>query len=146
MKKVANTTTKEMPNQDKEKNARTQIVKPKIFKLSSKTFSRYKTNILLRDLKFTPTPKRSKIKIKSNFQNYTPTLRLAEFLQSKEANDSEENLFKKQSTFTSSRNEDRGLDDQIDVLNNLNLEKMETKSKINLSNMEQKKLSKLRND
>ena len=57
---------------------------------------------------------------------------------------SEENLFQKQSTFTLLRNKD--LEHQIDVLNNLNLEKMETKSKTNLSNMEQKELFKLSND
>ena len=72
-------------------------------------------------------------------------MRLAEFFQNKEANDSE-NLFQKQSTFTPPRNKDRDLDHQIDVLNNLNLEKMETKCKSNLSNMEQKELSKLNND
>ena len=48
MKKNASTTTKEMSNEDKEKNAGTEIVKPKIFNLSSKTLSRYQTNILLR--------------------------------------------------------------------------------------------------
>ena len=72
-------------------------------------------------------------------------MRLAEFFQNKEANDSE-NLFQKQSTFTPPRNKDRDLDHQIDVLNNLNLGKMETKCKSNLSNMEQKELSKLNND
>ena len=50
MKKSASTTAKEMSNKDKEKNARTEIVKPKIFNLSSKTLSRYQTNILLRGL------------------------------------------------------------------------------------------------
>ena len=73
-------------------------------------------------------------------------MRLVEFFQNKEANDSEENLFQKQSTFTPPRNRDRDLDHQIDVLNNLNLEKMEAKSNSNLSNMEQKELSKLSND
>ena len=48
MKKNASTTTKEMSNEDKEKNAGIEIVKPKIFNLSSKTLSRYQTNILLR--------------------------------------------------------------------------------------------------
>ena len=38
------------------------------------------------------------------------------------------------------------LDYQIDVLNNLNLEVMETKPKSSLSNMEQNEHSKLRND
>ena len=79
MKKSASKTTKEMPNEDKEKNPGTEIVKPKIF--------------LLHGLKFTPTPKRNNIELKSNIQNYTHRLRLAEFFQNKEANDSEENLF-----------------------------------------------------
>ena len=123
-----------MSNEDKEKNTGTEIVKPKIFNLPSKTLSRYQTNILLRGLEFTPTPKPSNIELKSNIQNYTRRLRLAEFFQNKEANDSEENLFQKQSVFTPPLNRDRDLDHQIDVLNNLNLEKMETKSKSNLSN------------
>ena len=72
-------------------------------------------------------------------------LRLSEFFQNKEAYDSD-NLFQKQSTITPPRNRDGDLDHQIDVLNNLNLEKMETKCKSNLSNMEQKELSKLNND
>ena len=146
MKKRARTTTKDMANEDKEKNAGTEIIKPKIFNLSSKMFSTYQTNILLRGLKFTPTPKRNNIKLKSNIQNYKCKLWLAEFFQNKEANDSEENPFQKRSTFTPPQNRDRDLDHQTDVLNNLNLEEMETKSKSNLSNMKQKQLSKLSND
>ena len=72
-------------------------------------------------------------------------LRLSEFFQNKEAYDSD-NLFQKQSTITPPRNRDGDLDHQIDVLNNLNLEKMETKCKNNLSNMEQKEHSKLTDD
>ena len=41
MKKSARITTKGMPNEDKEKNNRTEIAKPKIFNLPSKTLSRY---------------------------------------------------------------------------------------------------------
>ena len=134
-----------MSNKENEKSTGTETVKPKIFNLLSKTLSRYQTNILLHDLKFTPTPKRNNIELKANIQNYTRRLRLAEFFENKEANDSE-NLFQKQSTFTPTRNRDRHLDHQINVLNNLNLEKMETKCKSNLSNMEQKELSKLNND
>ena len=99
----------------------------------------------MRCIKFTPTPKHNNIELQSNIQNYTRRLRLAEFFQNKEANDFE-NLFQKQFTFTPPQNRDRGLDHQTDVLNNLNLEKMETKCKSNLSNMEQKELSKLTND
>ena len=39
----------------------------------------------------------------------------------------EENLYQKKSTLMPPRNRDRDLDHQIDVLNNLNLEKTETK-------------------
>ena len=107
MKKRASITPKEMSNGNKEKNAKTKIVKPEILNLSIKMLSRYQTNILLRGLKFTPTPKRNDIKLKPNIQNYTRRLRLAEFFQNKEANDCEENLFQKQSTFTTPRNRDR---------------------------------------
>ena len=51
-------------------------------------------------------------------------------------------FFQKLSSF----NRDRDVGHQINVLNNLNLEKRQTKSKSNLSNAEQKELSKYRND
>ena len=95
-------------------------------------------------LKLTPTSKLINTELQSNIKNYKQRLRLAEFFSIKEANDSEE-LFQKQSTFTPPRNRDRDLDHQIDVLNNWNLDKMEKKFKGNLSNMEQKELSKLIN-
>ena len=90
MKKSASTTTKEMSNEDKEKNADTETVKPKIYNFSSKTLSTDQTNIFFRGLKFTPTPKRNNIELKSNIQNYKSRLRLAEFFHSKETNDSKE--------------------------------------------------------
>ena len=145
MKKSASTTAKGMSNEDNEQNTGTEIIQTKIFNLSSKMLCRHQTNVLLRVFKSTPTPKRNNIELKSNIKNYTRRLRLAEFLQNKEANDSE-NLFQKQSTFTPPRNRDRDLDHQIDVLKNLNFEKMETKFKSNLSNMEQQELSKLTNN
>ena len=48
VKNRTSTTTKVMSNKDNEKNTR-EIVKPKIFNLSSKTLSRYQTNNLLHD-------------------------------------------------------------------------------------------------
>ena len=94
----------------------------------------------MRGLKRTPTSKRNNIELKSNIQNCPPRLRLVEFFQSKEANTSEENLFQKQSTFIPHGNRGRNLRHQTDVLNKLNFEKVEKKSKSNLSNMEQKEL------
>ena len=67
-----------MSRENKEKNAGTEIVKSKIFKLSSKT--RFQTSIFLRGLKCTPTPKRNNIKLKD------------EFFQNKEANNSEKKI------------------------------------------------------
>ena len=55
MKQSASTTTKGMSNEDKQKNSGTEIVKPKIFNLSSKTLFMYQANIFLQSLKFTPT-------------------------------------------------------------------------------------------
>ena len=71
---------------------------------------------------------------------------LLSFFQNKEANDSEKSPFQKRSIFTPPRNRDKDLHHQNNVLNNLNLEKMKTKFKSNLSYMEQKELSKLSND
>ena len=134
-----------MSNEDKEKNTGTEVAKAKIFNLLSKTLFRYQTSFLLRGLKFTRTRKGNNIELKSNIQNYRRRLQLAGFFQNKEVNDCEENLFQKSSTFTPRRNKDRDLDHQINVLNSLNVEKTETKSRSNLSYMKQKELSRLSN-
>ena len=121
-------------------------IQPKIFNLSKKTLSRYQINILSRGLKFTPTPKRDNIHLKSDIQSYTRKLRLLEFFHNTSKNTEKENLFKIKSSFTPPRNRDKDLDHQIDILNNLDLENIEHNSKTNLSNKEQQELSKLIND
>ena len=125
-----------MSNEHKEKNTRTQVYKTKLFNLSRKKLTRYHANIFLRGFKFKPTPMHNNIELKCNIQDYMRRFRLAQLFLNKEANNSEENLFQKQSTSTPPRNWDKDLDHQIDVLNNLNLEEMETKSKYNFSIME----------
>ena len=67
-------------------------------------------------------------------------MRIVEFFQNKEPNGSEER-FSKNHLFLPQVETDRDLDNKIDILNNLNLEKM-AKSKTNLSNIKQKELSK----
>lgn len=67
-------------------------------------------------------------------------MRLVEFFQNKEPNNSEER-FSKNHLFLPQVETDKDLDNKIDILNNLNLEKM-AKSKTNLSNIKQKELSK----
>ena len=66
------------------------------------------------------------------------------FSKTKKASDSEENLFQKQFIFNPPRNKDGNLDHQIDVQISLNLEKLEKKSKCNLSKMEQKNTFKIK--
>ena len=109
---------------------------------------RYQVNILLRGLKFTPTPKRNIIQLKSDIHNYTLKLRLTEFFHNAPKKNNVQNLFKIKSHFTPSRNRDRDLDHhhQIDIHNNLDIEGMDICSKNNLSKIEQLELSELIND
>ena len=104
--------------EEKEVKFKQEIVQPKIFYLSKKTLSRYQVNILLRGLNFTPTPKRNIIQLKSDIHNYIRKLRLTEFFHNAPENNNLQNLFKTKFHFTPSRNRDRYLDHQIDILNN----------------------------
>ena len=72
--------------------------------------SRYQVNILLRGLKFTPTPKRIIIQLKSDIHNYTRKLHLAEFFDNAHENNNLQNLFKTKSYLTPSRNRGKDLD------------------------------------
>ena len=93
-KQVQTTIKEKMSNQDKKKNARTQIVKPNIF-LSIERISRNQINIILNGLKFTYTPKCNNIELKSNIDNYTWKLQLADIFQNKRTIGTGENLFQK---------------------------------------------------
>ena len=72
-----------MLKEDNEKSTETEIVKPKIFNLSSKMLPTYQTNILLCGLKFTPTPKRNNIELKSNIQDSRADCDLLSFSKTK---------------------------------------------------------------
>ena len=110
--------------EEKEVKSQQEIVQPKLFNLSKKTLSRYQVNILLRGLKFTPTPKRNIIQQESDIHNYTRKLRLEEFFPNAPENNNRQNLFKTKSYFTASRNRDWNLDHQIDILNNSDPQEM----------------------
>ena len=82
--------------------------------------------------------------LKSNIQNYTLRLQLAEFFQNKGTHISQENPFSKTIYYYP---KDRDLDHQIDVLNNLNLEKKQGQNqKAIFLTWNKKELSKLRNN
>ena len=132
--------------EEKEVKSQQEIAQPKIFNLSKKTLSRYRVSILLRGLKFTPTTKRNIMQLKSDIHNYTRKLRLTESFHDAPGNDNLQNLFKTKSHFTPSRNRDRDLDHQTDILNNLDLQQMDISSKNNLSKTEKSELLKLIND
>ena len=131
--------------EEKELKSQQEIGQPKIFNLSKKTLPRYQSNILLRGWKFISTPKRDIIQLKLDIHNYTQKLRWTEFFHNAPENNDLQNLFKTKSNFTPSRNRDRGLDHQTDILNNLYLEGINICSRYNLSKMEQSELPKFIN-
>ena len=92
------------------------------------------------------SPKRNGIEIKPNIQNYIQRLRLFQNKKNKRFWGNFKWRNSKTIYFYSISKQDRDSDHQTDILNNLKSWKMETKSKTNLSNVEQKELSKWRND
>ena len=124
----------------KKKNQSTKDIeiKPKIFNLSSKALSRQHLSVLLRGLKFTPTPQQNKIEIKHDVQQFTRKLRLLEYFYKdnpeKEKNETSEiSIIKDKSNFWPPRNRDKILDHNIDFINNLNLPDLNKTAKSNLS-------------
>ena len=93
--------------EEREVKSQEEIVHPKILNLLKKKLSAYQINILLRCLKFSPTPKRN---IKSDIHNYTWKLSLTKFFHNVSENDNLLNFFKTKSNFTPSRNRDKDLD------------------------------------
>ena len=88
----------------------------------------------MRSLKFKPTIKRNNIELKSNTQNYRCRLLLTEFFQKQEVSDSEEFCFKN-NLLLPPQNRDRELDYHGDVLNHLDLGKLDSKSRSDPSNI-----------
>ena len=93
---------------------------PKIINLSSKQLSKPQINLLLKGLKFTPTPRGNKIELKPDINEFTRKLRLAEFFHKEETIQESNNttpLVKNKSNFFPPKNRNRTLDTAVDFLN-----------------------------
>ena len=59
--------------------SKSQYIQPKLFNLSNTTLSKCQTSILLRGLKFTPTPKTKSIQLTFHLKTFTHKLRITEY-------------------------------------------------------------------
>ena len=112
-----------MSNQDEVKNARTQIVKPKIFNLPRKALSSYQTDILLCVLNLQPHLNVIILNLNLTYKVTRADCDLLSFSKTKKATILRK-IFIKKSTFTPPRNRNIDINHQIYSLNNLNLEKI----------------------
>ena len=88
-------------------------------------------------MKFTPTPKRNIIQLKSDIHIHTRKLRLTQLFHNTPETNFSNNNFTTKSNFTPPRNKKKGFGSSDDILNNPNLEGMETYFRNNLSQIEQ---------
>ena len=70
-----NLQNKQQHQQITEVKKKETMTKSKIFNLSNKALSQQHVNVLLRGLKFTPTPLPDKIELKNNVQKFSRKLR-----------------------------------------------------------------------
>ena len=128
---------------------------PKIFNLSSRDLSVNEVKLLMKGLKFTPTPKPNEIEVKSDIKSFTRKLRLAEFFEpdENEESDSDEEsdsvgetqpLVRNKSDFVPPRGRDKHLDKFCDFVEDININVKQARS--NLTKGESKALYDLRND
>ena len=91
----------------------------KILDLSSYSLSKNQKNILIKGLKYTPTPKRNIIELKRDVVEFTRKLTLIEMFSSEEKeieNELDISLVKAKSSFHPPRNRNACLDKTIDFL------------------------------
>ena len=119
------------------------MTKPKIFTLSNKVLSQEHVNVLLRSLKFTPTPLSNKIELKNDVQQFSRKLRFLYFFY-KENESEEDKSSDDLSAFNPPRN--KILDQYIDSLNSLNFPDLEKIPKSTLSKLEWAAINDLKND
>lgn len=99
---------------------------PKICNKPMTTLSRYQISNLLQGIKFTPTPPRNNVRLKSGKQNFSQKLRLAYFFDNTSKNAFEKNiascpLIKNKSKFYSLNSRYKELDQHIDSLKDLHI-------------------------
>ena len=117
------------PTPTNNKNHRTEENKYgqlNFFNLSNTTLSKCQTSILLRGLKFTPTPQSNSIQLTFDLKTFAHKLRLTKYFDNHNVppiDQKNESLVKGKSIFYSPRNRNKELETYISFINNIINEK-----------------------
>ncbi|XP_062604091.1 uncharacterized protein LOC134265884, partial [Saccostrea cucullata] len=126
-------------------------VEPKVINLSSKQLNEWEIKLLSKGLKYTPTPNSNKQELKKDIKEYTRRLRLAEYFNTTESDESDSNepedLVRNKSNFNPKKGRNGMLDTVCETLQSLTLDTTHNKSvRNNLSKNEEKALRSLASD
>ena len=140
---------KKITKENKETENEKTYKQPKIFNLSCKTLSKQQLNILLKGLKFTPTPQQNIVELKGDLQIFADKLRTVEYFDKNDENGSElegKSLIKGKSKFKPPKSSNKILENEINNLTNMNFETFTKENKSNLTKKEWFALKSLMND
>ena len=119
--------------------------------LSSKQLNEWEIKLLSKGLKYTPIPNSNKQELKKDIKEYTRRLRLAEYFNTTESDESDSNepedLVRNKSNFNPKKGRNGMLDTVCETLQSLTLDTTHNKSvRNNLSKNEEKALRSLASD
>ena len=115
------------PTPTNNKNNHTEenkFIQPKLFNLSNTTLSKCQTSILLRDLKFTPTPESNSIQLECDLKTFAHKLRLTEYINDHNVtpiDQKKKSLVRGKSMFYPQRNRNKELETHISFINNIDI-------------------------
>ena len=121
---------------------------PKLFNLSNTTLSKCQRNILLRGLKFTPTPQSNSIQLTCDLKTFAHKLRLTEYFDDHNVttiDQKNESLVQGKSMFYPLRNRNKELETHISFINNIDIANEKSNKKSNFSPKEWAELRNLMN-
>ena len=130
-------------NGRQQENAKT--TQPKIINMSSRGLSNEEIKLLERGLKFTPTLKQNRSKLKTDSQEFSRKIRLLEYFNDQQPNGDDKSLVKNPSNFVPPMSEDKYLNIFIEATKNYHKQHA-TAKKSNLTRGEQNALNELKND
>ena len=109
---------------------------PKLFNLSNTTLSKCQTSILLRRLKFTPTPQSNSIQLTCDLKTFARKLRLTEYFDYHNVTPTglkNESLVKGKSMFFPPRNRNKELETHISFINDIDIANEKSNKESNFS-------------
>ena len=127
------------PTPTNNKNSHTEESKcsqPKLFNLSNMTLCKCQTSILLRGLKFTPTPESNSIQLTCDLKTFAHKLRLTEYFDDHHVmtiDQKNESLVQGKSMFNPPRNRNKELETHISFINNIDIANEKSNKKSNFS-------------